>query len=457
MGKIRYIITLWITKVIAKMLRLIAKERGTNLPGSIAIKLCPNFLSYFKMPEKVIAVTGSNGKTSTTHFINQMLEGVGYTVISNKAGSNMAPGIATTLLTNSSLIGKTKGNIAVFEVDERGSSAVYNYITPTYLVCTNLFRDSIMRNGHSEFVKSKIEEKLPQSTTLILNADDLISGTIGENNKKIYYAVDRVDKLDKKSNKNNLSIDISSCPECLAKLEYEYLHYHHIGKAKCTECEFTSPKADFIGTNVNMENGTFVLKEDKKETEYTFNVSELFNVYNIVATIALARVLNIDEEKIKEEVKKLSLKLSRKDEEIVNGKRIVKMLSKDQNPISCSRAMDFVSQSEKTKAVVLIIMNFKGKQDECEDVSWLYDTDFEYLKQDSVKQIIIGGKRALDILVRLEMAGIDRNIIDIDMEVDNIPKMLKKDEVEEVYILHSLYAATKAKNIKQEIIKKIEG
>lgn len=457
MGKLRFLIALWATKVLAKMLKLIAKERGTNLPGSIAIKLCPNFLKYFKLPENIIAVTGSNGKTSTTHFINQILENTGYKVISNKAGSNMAPGIATTLLTNSSLTGISKGDIAVFEVDERGSSAIYQYIAPTYLVCTNLFRDSIMRNGHSEFIKTKIEEKLPQTTTLILNADDLISGSIGEKNNKIYYAVDKMDKLDEVSSKNNLSIDITACPNCLAKLEYEYLHYHHIGKAKCTECNFTSPKPHFLATNVNMEKGTFTIKEGERETEYNFNVSELFNVYNIVATITLVKQLGIDEDKIKEEVQKLSLKLTRKDEEIINGKKIVKMLSKDQNPISCSRAMDFVSQSNKTKAVVLIIMNFKGKQDECEDVSWLYDTDFEYLKQDNVKQIIIGGKRALDILLRLEMAGIDRDIIDIDMDVENIPEMLKKDEVEEVYILHSLYAASKAASIKQEIMKKIEG
>lgn len=457
MRKLRFLIALWATKILAKMLKLIAKERGTNLPGSIAIKLCPNFLKHFKLPENIIAVTGSNGKTSTTHFINQILENTNYKVISNKAGSNMAPGIATTLLTNSSLTGISKGDIAVFEVDERGSSAIYQYITPTYLVCTNLFRDSIMRNGHSEFIKSKIEEKLPQTTTLILNADDLISGSIGKNNNKIYYAVDKVDKLDEESSKNNLSIDITACPNCQAKLEYEYLHYHHIGKAKCTECNFTSPKPHFLSTDVNMEKGTFTIKEGERETEYNFNVSELFNVYNIVATITLVKQLGIDEDKIKEEVQKLSLKLTRKDEEIINGKKIVKMLSKDQNPISCSRAMDFVSQSNKTKAVVLIIMNFKGKQDECEDVSWLYDTDFEYLNQNNVKQIIIGGKRALDILLRLEMAGIDRNIIDIDIDVENIPEMLKKDEVEEVYILHSLYAASKAANIKQEIIKKIEG
>lgn len=456
MKKILFYVTLFITKILSVMLRFVSKTRGTNLPGSIAIKLCPDFLQYFILPEKVIAITGSNGKTSTTNFVNEILEQSKYKVLSNRSGSNMASGIATSLLMVSDLSGKCKEDFAVFEVDERGSSDIYKYITPTYLLCTNLFRDSIMRNGHSEFIKSKIEEKLPPETILILNADDLISASIGKNNKRIYFSVD---KIDKESNdiKNNLAIDITACPKCMSKLQYDYIHYHHIGKAHCTSCDFSSPKADVLAANVDIEAGTLDIVENEEKYTYSFKVGELFNVYNIVAVITLFRELGFTHEDLREKTVNLSVKTTRKDDTTINGKRVVKMLSKDQNPISCSRAMDYVSQSDKSKAVILIIMNFKGRQDECEDISWLYDTDFEYLADESIKKIIVGGSRALDIKVRLRLAGVESEKIETCENCENMENMLDILNVEEIYILHSLYAASKAENLKNEILKKVEA
>lgn len=456
MGKLMFCIVLWFTKLISVVLNCISKERGTNLPGSIAIKLCPGFLHYFKLPEEVIAITGSNGKTSTTSFINDILEQEGYNILSNKSGSNMASGIATSLLKSANIIGKCKENIAVFEVDERGSGEIYKYITPTYLVCTNLFRDSIMRNGHSEFVKSKIEERLPKETILVLNADDLISGSIGEGNKRVYFSVDKMDKPGSKEKNMNLAVDISACPKCMSKLEYEYVHYHHIGKAHCTSCDFSSPKAKILATKVDIDNGTLSIIEGEEEYNYKFNVKELFNVYNIVATITLFRELGFTHEQIKSKVVNLSVKTTRKDDIVVDGKRIVNMLSKDQNPISCSRAMEYVSQSKEDKAVILIIMNFKGRQDECEDVSWLYDTDFEYLAGENIRQIIVGGSRALDIKLRLKLSGVDENKIQVSEDCMDIQNMLDIKKVNEIYILHSLYASPKAEGLKQSILKEIE-
>jgi UDP-N-acetylmuramyl tripeptide synthase len=455
MKKIRFLLSLYISKIIAGIVKIFLKDRGTNFPGQVALKLCPDFLRYFKLPSNIVAVTGSNGKTSTTNFINDILVEEKYKVISNKEGSNMATGIATALIKYSDINGKCSADIAVFEVDERGSSQIYQYIIPTYLVCTNLFRDSIMRNGHSEFIKSKIEEKLPKETLLILNADDLISGSIGNENNKVYYAVDAINESEKNNQKNSLAMDVSVCPKCMGKLEFDYLHYHHIGKTHCIDCDFKSEEPDIIAKNVDLQNGKFFLEESGKEYEYSIKVSELFNVYNIVAAITLLRQLGITHEVLRDKVSNLNVKLSRKDEAIVGDKKIIKMLSKDQNPISCSRAMDYLSQSREDKAVILEIMNFKGREDECEDVSWIYDTDFEYLADDTIKQIIIGGKRAYDITLRLLLAGVKKDIIDIDLDCNNILNILDSYKINEVYILHSLYAAGAAEKLKQDLIKKM--
>lgn len=454
MKKIKFTIILLISKAIAFILKILSKERGTNLPGQIALELYPDFLQHFKLPEIIIAVTGSNGKTSTTNFINDILSDKKYSVLSNKEGSNMLSGIATTFLKASNILGVCKQDIAVLEVDERNSAQIYKYIKPTYLVCTNLFRDSIMRNGHSEFIKAKIEEKLPKETILILNADDLISSSIGKNNKKTYYSVD---KLNAETNSiKSLSMDISSCPKCMNKLKFDYLHYHHIGKAHCPNCDFKSPKANVIATKVDLEKGRFVIKENNKEYVYFVKVSELFNIYNIVATITLLRELKIPHKDLIRKIKNTNVKSTRKDEVEIKNKKIIKMLSKDQNPISCSRAMDYVYQSKKNKSVILIIMSFKGKQDECEDISWLYDTDFEYLADDSIKQIVIGGKRSYDIILRLLLAGVNEDIIKIELDCNNILKTIDLEKTDEIYILHSLYAAKTAEDLKQNIIEKME-
>ena len=84
----------------------------------------------------------------------------GKTVVNNSKGSNMAPGLASALVTQCTLSGKVTADVAVLEVDERSSQYIYTQFTPDFILCTNLFRDSIMRNGHSGFIFDKINERL---------------------------------------------------------------------------------------------------------------------------------------------------------------------------------------------------------------------------------------------------------------------------------------------------------
>ena len=105
--------------------------------------MCPDFLKQIAKPEKIVAVTGTDGKTTTTNLIIDALENSGEVVLNNKLGSNIAWGIASTFISGTSFNNKTNYKIAVLEVDERSAKKVYPYVKPTYLICTNLFRDSI--------------------------------------------------------------------------------------------------------------------------------------------------------------------------------------------------------------------------------------------------------------------------------------------------------------------------
>ena len=138
-------------KLALLMLKLL-KRTASYTPGYIALKIFPDFLGSLQMPKTVICVTGTNGKTTTSNLLADVLRDCGYTVTNNSAGSNVQAGVATALLEDSNLFGKPKNEIAVLEVDERSSIKVYSYISPDFLICNNIMRDSLKRNAHTDFI-----------------------------------------------------------------------------------------------------------------------------------------------------------------------------------------------------------------------------------------------------------------------------------------------------------------
>ena len=168
---LRFLIALWISKA-AMLLQKLLGMNASYFPGKLAIKLCPDFLGRIDKPETIITVTGTNGKTTCCNMLLDILTENGYAVLNNKAGSNIDAGIASALIAEASLFGGVSKKLGLFEVDERSSKKIYTYVHPNYTVCTNLFRDSIQRNAHPEFIFSFIVSNLPADPHVILNADD---------------------------------------------------------------------------------------------------------------------------------------------------------------------------------------------------------------------------------------------------------------------------------------------
>ena len=129
--------------------RILGKS-GTALPGLLAEKVDGNLMSKLvkgNFPDGIVVVTGTNGKTTTSKMISDMLNGSGVVHIRNTAGSNMRRGIISTLVQNSNLRGRNKARMAVLEVDEAYVPSVCSAIKPKYVVVTNLFRDQLDRYG----------------------------------------------------------------------------------------------------------------------------------------------------------------------------------------------------------------------------------------------------------------------------------------------------------------------
>lgn len=451
MNRIRFFIAI----IIGKLVYAVGKPFGksTNLPGIIMLKICPNALSMFKMPEKTVCVTGTNGKTSTSNLLTNIIRSSGKSVINNSKGSNMATGLVSALVTDSDLSGKIKSDVAILEVDERSSQFIYTRFTPDIILCTNLFRDSIMRNGHSEFIFDKINDYLSPETTLVLNGNDGISGLLGENVcKRVFFSVDKTERSTEKC--ADTVCDLIACPKCHHKLEYEYYHYNHIGVPVCSECGFAMPQSEYRATEVDFENGTFKVEGDGlADLRLSFPKGNFFNVFNITGAVAVCRLLGLNEDIIKNGTQDLSAKTGRFDDNKFGGVEVVSMLSKNQNPISCSQSLKFLNSTDDEKDVVLLITDSNDAVHGHEDISWLYDTDFSPLNSDKIKNIYIGGTRCYDTAACLEIKGIDTSKLLLFTNYSALSRSVAEnaENGRKIVIYFELYATRVVKMIKDKL------
>ena len=446
---IKFYIALWGAKAGTILLKIL-RRNATFFPGKFALKVCPDFIGKIGKPKTIIAVTGTNGKTTVCNMIEDVLKDNKYVFIDNKYGSNIDAGVATTLISGASIMGKAKNDLAVLEVDERSSPKIYPYLTPTYLVCNNLFRDSMMRNAHTEFISELLTKYIPKDTTLILNGDDLITSNLAPENKRIYFGIDKLDTDGKTC--ENIARDIVVCPKCNTKLEYDYVRYNHIGKAHCPKCDFKSPEIDYLVTKLDLKNRKMVLQNGEREEEYDLISDNIINVYNILSTIVVLKQIGLGRDQINESLKKQKIVDTRYSEEMIDNVKVITHLSKGMNPIACSRVFDYVRKYEGNKAVILLLDDLHEAANGSENTAWQYDTDYEFLKDESIKQIIIAGARYLDGYVRLLIAGVEKERIVCQRDELTAIDSLKLDGIETVFILHDLYSM----ELKEAAKKKVE-
>lgn len=442
---IRFYISVLGAKIMIKLMRLM-KRNATNLPGEIMLIFYPDLLKHFDMPENVIAVTGTNGKTTVSNMIGNILKANGYDIINNSFGGNVDTGIASLLLDNCTLSGGFKKDTAVLEVDERSAARVLPYVKPDWLVCTNLQRDSMKRNAHTEFIFNILNSNIPEKTKLILNGDDLISSRLAEKNPRTYFGIDRLEN--ENPTLDNLICDIVNCPVCGNKLEFAFRHYNHIGRAKCS-CGFSSPDINF---DVKAsENNEAVIMHNGKEERYKLPNNRITDLYNTVAAVTFSRTFGLSYEQVAKAMSEVKVVKSRYDSFNAGGKEVLVSLAKGQNPVACSGVCDFIRRESGNKAVIMILEDLYDSKRTSENIAWIYETDFEFLKGDDIKQIIVGGKRADDYMVRLLIAGIDKDKIVCCRNETDTPSHLKPELFDKLIIMYDLFNVESLNSIKEQL------
>lgn len=434
MGKLRFLLALWMGKLSIPALK-ITRHNGTDFPGALALRICPDFLRYVGRPKTVVAVTGTNGKTTVSNMLTDILESEGKRVMSNRAGSNITSGVSTTFIRNCDLFGRVKKcDIAVLEVDERASLRIFPYIRPNFVVITNLFRDSIMRNAHPYFIADILSRAIPADATMILNADDLISSGVAKENKRVYFGIDRMASDVQEC--LNLIDDVRICPQCSGKLDYSFRRYHHIGQAVCRDCGFRSPEAQYLAQNVDFADKTMILREGDEKCTYPLITDSIFNVYNMVTVTAVLRQLGFDHEKIARILGATSVTASRHSSEKVGDVTLVRQMSKEKNALAGSRAFDYIAGREGRKELLLMMNCLGDAAHWSENVCWFFDADFEFLAHESIVQIVCTGARALDYKLRLLMAGVPEEKIVVERDEFRAAELLHFTAGDDIYQLY---------------------
>ena len=450
MKPIRFYFSIICGKLTIALLRLL-KRRATNFPGTVVLKICPKFLKYIEKPEKIIAVTGTNGKTTVSNMINDILRDNGYDCTNNNFGGNVDTGISAALLKESTLSGKAKKKYCVLEIDERSAVRIYPYIQPDILVVTNLTRDSYRRNAHVEYIFDILDNNIPDKTHLVLNADDLISSSLKKNNKRTYFGMQPFD--DEQLPGHNIVRDITVCPVCNSPLEYSFLRYNHIGRAKCSSCSFCSPAPDFETVSkqpAGEGHSEITVAHGGGYEKYTVPCESVINLYNATAVITALRTFGLSEEQIRESFKKINVVKTRFDMVEVNGRVLRCILAKGQNPVACSHTLS-IAKNTPDSAVILLWDDYYDRKETSENTAWYYDVDFEFLQNDNIKQVIIAGKRSADLFLRLLIAGIPEEKIVTTAQENDAAALLKLDSIKNIFIFFDMYLDQYKETLKEKI------
>ncbi len=402
-------IVIYICKVISVICSLLGG--GSALPGKIALKIRPSILKKAAEGYKVIMVTGTNGKTTTSALITGVLRHAGYKVASNSQGANMIDGIVTCFIKN-----YKKGEIAVIECDEAYTKVVNRYIKPEFMVITNVFKDQMDRFGEVSYTFGKIKDAIGLSpeTTLIMNGDLPLFRKIEYPNPVCYFGFNE-GKAD-----TGMNTEAAFCDECGGKYKYNYITAKNLGDYYCPSCGAKRPTCKFTVDSV--KNAT----SDSSEVIINgigikLSVAGIYNIYNALAAFSVASLMGIDLLTIRQGIEKQQSCFGRDEVVRVGGTDL--QISLVKNPTGCDLCIDTVSLY-KDKCNLLIILN--DNWGDGKDVSWVWEANFEKLLTMDFDKIIVGGTRYMDMALRLKYASFPKEKMVLCESEEEIIKAVKE-------------------------------
>lgn len=423
METLRFLLAIWVARATSAICRRLGKG-GSTLPGRIALKVDPRLVKRVtsRLKAGCVAVSGTNGKTTTSTMLAEILCAAGHRVAHNRSGANLMGGVATTLAANCGLFGGLRADVAVLEVDEATLPIFLKQASCGMVILTNFFRDQLDRYGELETIVRRIGEGIKDAVTpgerpfrLLLNADDPLVAQIGfrigrekgaeddgparpggtrpghprgflqvsppaacvGDGRVFFFGLEEPALLLRGPAS---AADVNACPLCEGELAYEGHYYAHLGRYRCLSCGFVRPTPEFQASSVtlgaSLGGSRFRAALGESRAELSLRVPGLYNVYNALAAAAGASLLSVEPGVIVSTVSAFSSAFGRMERLEVEGRRVVLALVK--NPAGFNevlRAMDL-------EAARYVLFCLNDNYADGRDVSWIWDADFEALFAD---------------------------------------------------------------------------
>ncbi|MDE3131838.1 MAG: DUF1727 domain-containing protein [Acidobacteriota bacterium] len=397
---------LGVARVVARAARASGRGGGTSLPGKVLLRLEPQAIHQLasRLTGGSAVISATNGKTTTASITATILERGGHTLVHNRAGANMAGGVASTLLAAARRGGRIAGDTGLFEVDEFWLGAVTEQVRPRAVLLGNLFRDQLDRYGELEAIADRWAEvvaRLDDASALVLNADDPLIADLGRNRENVsYFGVD--DDAMALPEMQHAS-DSKHCRRCGAPYRYDAIYLGHLGHYHCPNCGQQRPEPSVRAERITLhgtEAADFTLVTPAGERPVSLRLPGLYNVYNALAATALCLSLGVGLDAVVEGLQSATAAFGRA-ETVAIGKTTLRLLL-IKNPAGANEILRTLGL-EPGELDVLGILN--DNIADGRDVSWIWDADFELLAP-HVRRVTCSGTRAAELAVRLKYAGV---------------------------------------------------
>ncbi len=392
---------------IAKLACRAIGSRATALPGKVARRICPDFNTRMakQVRGKILVTCGTNGKTTTNNLMYACLKKAGKKCVCNNGGANMLTGIAAAFAEAASFTGKLDTDFACFEIDEAYLRHAFREFTPDVVAVTNLFRDQLDRYGEVDATKKLLEEafSLAPEAIYILNADDPLTSSFGIDKNAVYYGIGEALSL-RRCEENAVQ---NTCTLCGAKLQYAHISYDRIGKYVCPSCGYENPKAAVTAKNIVLREGVLCF-EIENSMQIRTPITGIYNIYNILSATAAMRSIGVADEICESVFNAQKPEPGRMSQFHIADKTAYLILSK--NPTGFNQSVMTVLNDEREKNILISINDAAG---DGEDVSWIWDVDFESLRNGSIAHVVLSGVRCYDMYLRLQYGGFDMDKVSV--------------------------------------------
>lgn len=389
-------------KILSRIIQKLTHRSGSTFPGYAARLICPDILALMaeSMQGKIIATMGTNGKTTVNSLMCHMLQTEGKQVIINHTGANMLNGIITAFVLAADKKGILYADYACIEVDEFASAQILPILKPDYILLTNIFRDQIDRYGDVDTVCSTITAAVADvpDARLIVNCDDFLSCSLASRctNSVATYGINEQIFDSASSSEVHESIFCSFCGE---KLHYTFFHYGQLGIYHCPCCGFKRPSPDYTAENIIFRNHRYAF--DIEHTHINSLASAPYSVYNTLSAYAALRTAGIPLYNLKKSAETFDYGNNREGTFLIHESSVHLHLAK--NPVGFQQKISLILKDSQPKDIIIQI---NDSWQDGEDISWLWDVDFKYLKYANTRTIVTAGSRRLDMALRLKYEDI---------------------------------------------------